>query len=162
MPSGAKRFDVPSITDLAPEFTITAPDTITVSLDGTQAPILVGETATTATFRYWINGDTDGQSLTLNFIADTWAAIASDGAEISNTASTAPAPTTSSRTYIDVRFLTLPGVELDTATITGTEFTLSGNGAGTTEPEASQKPTPLGNGTYRYYLRGPLEWAWFG
>src|SRR4030095_15217653 len=37
---------------------------------------------------------------------------------------------------------------------TGTEFTLSGNGAGTTEPEASQKPTPLGNGTYRYYFKG--------
>ena len=49
VPSG-DRLDASSITDLAPEFTVTS-TTGSIQLDSTQAPILVN--ATTNTYRYW-------------------------------------------------------------------------------------------------------------
>ena len=52
-PAYATGLDVASVTDLAPEFTVTTPG---VELDANRAPVLIDSTATTWTFRYFFNG----------------------------------------------------------------------------------------------------------
>src|SRR5207253_8775450 len=96
LPAGGSTFDVASIIDLAPEFTLTAPAGVTVALDATQAPVLVRQSGTTATFRYWTSGDARGQPLTLTFLANSWVARDLAGGQILNAASTTTVATTGS------------------------------------------------------------------
>ena len=58
LPSGATSLDVSSVTDLTPEFTVGASDGIT--LDDTQAPVLVSRVGPDYTFRYFYTGTHTG------------------------------------------------------------------------------------------------------
>ena len=64
-PAG-KEIDLATITDAAPEFDLVGPSTL--SVDATQAPVLVSRVGQTWTFRYWTLGSlASGQSLTVRF-----------------------------------------------------------------------------------------------
>ena len=64
VPSYASSIDVASVTDLAPEFTVSG---AAVTLDAQRAPVLVSHAGTSWVFRYFYTGAKTG-SLTLTFI----------------------------------------------------------------------------------------------
>ena len=72
MPAGNRLLDG-SITDAAPEFTVSVSSGGTVTVDTTQAPLLVN--SATNTYRYWVQvrGNVSG-TVTLTPIANSWVA----------------------------------------------------------------------------------------
>ncbi|PYQ00803.1 MAG: hypothetical protein DMF83_27255, partial [Acidobacteria bacterium] len=66
--------DEGSITDLAPEFTLTGDGLGSVVLDNSRAPVVVGTSTNTKTFRYWLTGAFAASGkVTLTMLPDTWA-----------------------------------------------------------------------------------------
>src|SRR5207249_7389516 len=97
-----------------------------------------------------------GDTVTVHYDPTKWAFTAPAAA-----ASDVPLgdlSSTNNRTYIDVRFApTVLGGGLDTHSIDGGEFTLTGTGATpATLPsfDTTQDPLALGGGRYRYFLLG--------
>src|SRR2546426_3924389 len=69
--------DEGSVTDLAPEFTLTGDGLGSVVLDNSRAPVLVG--TSTKTFRYWLTGAFAASGkVTLTMLPDTWAVNVTD------------------------------------------------------------------------------------
>ncbi|HXG46835.1 MAG TPA: hypothetical protein VNO52_04360, partial [Methylomirabilota bacterium] len=70
-----------SITDLAPEFTLSGPGLGTVRLDEGQAPLLIDDTTPgQLTYRYWISGEFAEGTVTLTFLEDSWSYLATPAA----------------------------------------------------------------------------------
>ena len=64
-----------SITSLTPKFTLGGAGLGTLALDSTQAPVLIGNTPTTLTYRFWLTGEAANTStapVTLTFLANSW------------------------------------------------------------------------------------------
>ena len=64
-----------SITSLTPKFTLGGAGLGTLALDSTQAPVLMGNTPTTLTYRFWLTGEAANTStapVTLTFLANSW------------------------------------------------------------------------------------------
>ena len=64
-----------SITSLSPKFTLGGAGLGTLALDSAQAPVLMGSTATTLTYRFWLTGEaatTSSAPVTLTFLANSW------------------------------------------------------------------------------------------
>src|SRR5207249_4603989 len=70
VPSYAAAIDVASVTDLAPEFTISPTNTAdgTVALDATQAPVLVSHTGSSHVFRYFTTGTHRTGAVTITWL----------------------------------------------------------------------------------------------
>ena len=158
IPTG-DRLDDSSITDLAPEFTISSTGG-TIALDSTQAPILIN--ATTHTYRYWtVSNNATGIALTPDQDGLGWALVDGTGNTVSNplTASAAFGP-------IDTTHVATPYVDLGLAptanqtpvgsTLGAGDVTFSQNG--TVLPitvSTTLAPTQIpGSNVYRYYLSG--------
>jgi hypothetical protein len=77
--------DPASITDLAPEFTLTGAGLGSVKLDGGQAPVLIGQLGNDYTYRYWTTGayatgDPANDGVTVESVAGSWS-FTKDGAD---------------------------------------------------------------------------------
>ena len=152
LPSYAVSLDVSSVTDLAPEFTI-APQNAsdgTIALDATQAPILMSQTATSYTFRYFTTGTLHGANAVLTYLGGSASFLDTAGQSIPLFASeqvTVVNDATAGQFAIDVPFGT-SGL-LDTASVNGGEITASG---ATLTFEGQTSSTQIG--TYRYRISG--------
>ena len=84
LPSYASSLDTSSVTDLAPEFTIAPanPSDGTIALDSTQAPILMSQTATTYTYRYFTTGTLHGANAVLTYIGGSVSFVDTAGQSI--------------------------------------------------------------------------------
>ena len=76
VPGYASDLVIASVTDLDPEFTVVvdSPTNVTLVLDDSQAPLLLGFNAATDTytFRYWYNGSFESGDVTLTFINNSF------------------------------------------------------------------------------------------
>ena len=154
-PSG-KTLDLDSIYDLDPEFSIDAATGHSIRLDGTQAPILLGQTGNTYTFRYFTLGSYTSGAVTITLIAN--AIGFTDGSKQTSTDTLVVAnPSTTNISYIDIRYTPVGGAVLDADSITDPEdeFTITGAGRGTVALSSTYGPWRLTNSnTYRYFLTG--------
>ena len=79
VPAYASSLDVPSITDLTPEFTISD---AAFALDATRAPVLMSHTGTSYVFRYFYTGPKTGTAPTITFLGGTFNYLDSAGQAI--------------------------------------------------------------------------------
>ncbi len=98
------RIDIGSITDLAPEFVLAGAGLGSLALDAARAPTLLTETATSASFRYWLTGVRGTGAIALTHLAGTWSY---NVAALDNTTTTATA-TISGGNAPDTIAVTLP------------------------------------------------------
>jgi hypothetical protein len=98
VPTG-RTLDIASVTDAAPEFTLSGPGLGTITLDGTRPPVLLlsAPSGTTATFRYWLTGTFVAGDVTVTLLPGTWSYVA------------APVPAASYLPTIAVSGATTPG-----------------------------------------------------
>ncbi|MBV5331798.1 hypothetical protein JZU69_05435, partial [bacterium] len=157
--------ELASVTDLTAEFTLSGSGLGSVKLDAGQAPVLISQTGSNYTFRYWITGqfaaDASATDLVnIEFIAGSW----------SLTANVHPAPTVSSiqlnnAQWLTVNFDNIPaGYSLDSTSITDllAEFSLTYSGqnaaktgAGTISLVDGVAPQRLGDtNSYRFRVSG--------
>jgi hypothetical protein len=129
IPAGATgtALNVDTVTDLAPEFKLAAGSPASVTLDNTQAPVLVD-----GKFWYWVNGAADVTgTISIVFLKETWSYTAADGQEAfaaggayqdannawqGEAASTVAVPVFMIP-YIDVRLVPSTSGEIDDATL---------------------------------------------
>ena len=134
-PAG-KEIDLATITDAAPEFDLVGPSTL--SIDATQAPVLVSRVGQTWTFRYWTLGSlASGQSLTVRFkTTDAATGFAyTDGTVNTFEGPVAPvnltvgSTTTPNVSWIDLLINPAAGDQLIASSITPSALHLAGAGA---------------------------------
>ena len=164
VPTGQKLDDA-SITDLAPEFSITVNGPGTVTLDSTQAPVLIN--ATTNTYRYWVisQGTTNATTLTLTpgdgIPGDsTWALVDTTSGNTLPNPTTAAAAFTNVDTsgldtpYIDVGLAPTANQTVNVSTLGAGDVVFSQNGS-TLPITVVGTPTQIPNtDVFRYYLSG--------
>ena len=66
LPSGAESIDISSVTDAAAEFSISSPGTL--SIDTTQAPVLISQSSTAYVFRYFTTGTASSGPVSLTYV----------------------------------------------------------------------------------------------
>ena len=157
----------PTDDDLGREFTIVAAGTgasYAIELDDTQVPVLIGQTDSSSTFRYWTTGSytsgTVSVALAANSISNTdGEVIDTDGIVL-----TVNDPTTVNLTYIDVRYKATEGNVLDVDSIVDSdaEFGLFKDAAGNEDYDAvtpsSLAPVRLtSSNTFRYFYSGDFD-----
>ena len=123
--------DVDSVTDLAPEFTVTAPAGTIFVLDDTQAPVLMGVAGGVYTFRYWYSGTFAGSAtaLTLTFIGQSYDYLDSANTKIGNFANfSAIVQQEGTDLFVVVPFG--ESAQLDTGTVAASDITLSAGNKG--------------------------------
>ena len=121
VPTGQRLNDA-SIADAAPEFTVTVSGGGTVTVDTTQAPILID--ATNHTYRYWVQvrGDVTG-AITLTPIDKSWVATdTATGEDVPNAGTLTPHGHFSTG-YIDVLLAPTASQTVDTTTLGSNDFT---------------------------------------
>ncbi|MGZ6715887.1 MAG: hypothetical protein ACXVFG_14140, partial [Gaiellaceae bacterium] len=120
-PSGF-TIDYDSIRDLTPEFRLSGDGVGTVSLDNSQAPLVLDEA--TGSVRYWVNGTWATGDVHALFIPGSW----SFKKAVSPTDATVPL---TSPNFINVTFPSTPGSNyaIDPASVTGNEISLSLSGS---------------------------------
>jgi hypothetical protein len=127
-----------------------------IVLDGDQAPVLIGQTSGSATFRFWVKGSYASGPLSATFIAGSFGFT--NGQSSTSTATVAiAAPQTVNLSWIDVVYRPTAGATLDDGSVTDgpAEFTLSGAGLGTAQLAAGYDPIRLTDSdTFRYFLSG--------
>jgi hypothetical protein len=160
--------DPASVTDMAPEFTLSGDGLGTVRLDAGQAPVLLGQTGSNYTYRYWISGEFAANAgatdlVNIEFIAGSWSLLtAAPG--------TTPAPSVSivrltSSQWLTVDFDNVPaGYSIDSASITdlADEFVITYTGlnagktaAGNISLVAGVAPQRIGETNfYRFRVTG--------
>ena len=147
---GGRPIDVTTVLDHGAEFTITASDGTLITVD--PHPVLLAN----GSYRYFFYGATTG-SLTLNFIAGSWANT--DGT-VSPTTATPTQGTAQKAVWIDVTLKGLGGNAVDLADVLargGAMLTLSGSGKGSlifSDVFALGTPGPDGAITLRYLFTG--------
>ena len=140
LPAYATGLDVSSVTDLTDEFTIAPVSSSagTIALDDSQAPVLLSQSGSSYTFRYWTTGTMRSGNVQLTFIGDS---VSFTDALGQSMPLFAPEQVTvqgsTGNLYINVPFGTTSS--LDASSINGDEFTLSG-GATASEPDGGQRP----------------------
>ena len=70
-PSSSFDLDAASVTDAAPEFNLGGVGLGTITVDGSQAPSVIDATA--GTVRYWLTGSFSAGSVSITYIAGSWA-----------------------------------------------------------------------------------------
>ncbi|HKI92981.1 MAG TPA: hypothetical protein VJ986_11835, partial [Gaiellaceae bacterium] len=136
VPAG-DQLNAASITDGAPEFTVSA-STGSISLDASQAPVLVD--ATTNTYRYWVFANQPA-GVTLTPIAQSWTFTDSSGATVDNptTAAAAFSSVDASHAwqplYVDLAYTPPTGTTVDYQSLY--TAVASGNGPSITLPGSS-------------------------
>ena len=152
LPAGAESIDASSVTDAAAEFSITSSGTL--SLDTTQAPVLISQSSTAYVFRYFTTG-TASSPITLSYVDGSVTFLdASDQPVVPTAGTYTVTGTYSGDTYIDVEFAAAANIPLDKTSIDGNEITLGGTGIGTAHLDSGQAPTILSGGVVRYYVSG--------
>ena len=161
VPSGQQLTDS-SITDLAPEFTLNVTGPGTVTLDNTQAPVLID--AATHTYRYWVvsNGTTAATVVTLTPIDSSWALVdTTSGNTLPNADDAATAFTSVDTThldtpYVDVELAATANQTVNVSTLGAGDLVFSQNGQSigvSVDPTIAPTQMP-GTNVYRYYLTG--------
>jgi hypothetical protein len=153
-PSG-KTPNLDTFFDLDAEFSIDAAPGHTITLDGSQAPVLISQTSTTYTFRYFTLGSYTSGAVNANLIAgqigftDGSVSTSSDPLAIT-------APATANVGYIDIGYQPTTGRVLDADAIiqNADQFTLGGAGAGVTVSSAYDPIRLTNSNTFRYFLAG--------
>ncbi|MEP7335841.1 MAG: hypothetical protein ABI717_08685, partial [Actinomycetota bacterium] len=153
--------DANSVTDLAPEFRLSGDALGSVTIDSSQAPVLVSGT----TYRYWINGlfavpvgAAPGAGVTTTFIAGSVSYKPGSGTP-GTTSSDVEDPL-----YLEVTFPTAPaGYTIDPASIIDGqhEFTLSNatSATRTIELDDSEEPRAIEGDpyTFRFRIKGTYQ-----
>ena len=155
--------DPRSITDLAPEFTLTGSGIGTIAIDNSQAPLLLAN----GQYRYWLNGrfsstpttESNGTLLppdvVLTWIAATWSYT-------KDTPQTAPADATvviDDPAYLEIQLPDAPdGFTIDPGSISGDEITISDSTSATRTIFVDTSVTPAAvtgePTTFRFRIRG--------
>ncbi len=108
LPPYASSIDLTSMENLTPKFTVTVDNSAdgTLTLDPTQAPVLISQSASTYTFRFFYTGTFQSGPLTLNFLGNTFNYLDSAGQPIPDFADeTLPVQQDASgNLYINVNF----------------------------------------------------------
>ncbi|MBN1192791.1 MAG: hypothetical protein JXA36_03745, partial [Coriobacteriia bacterium] len=115
-----------------------------VSIDVTQAPVLLRSEGTAHIFRFWTTGAYSSGAVTLD----------TPGGIVLPVDFLVGGIPTLNIGYLDVHYTPTAGDELITSSINGGEFGLGGAGVGTAAIMLSLMPTLVSTGTYRYYFSG--------
>ncbi|HEX6130520.1 MAG TPA: hypothetical protein VF044_02260, partial [Actinomycetota bacterium] len=123
---GTFKIDLPSVTDLAPEFTISTPG---VALDQAQRPVLLNESQ--RRFRYWTKGNlAPGTAVEITFTKDGFAMIDLTGQKVGNEETTVTIAAGDAETvnngYVDVLFRPTADRDVDATTLNGDEVAIDG------------------------------------
>mgnify|MGYP003335184183 CR=1 FL=1 len=84
--SGFAQIDISSVTDLDPEFDVTASQGVDFRIDGTQAPVFLGEASGGYKFRYWYTGTYEPGQVQLTLKAGSFNHLDANGTAIANAA----------------------------------------------------------------------------
>ena len=157
----ARTIDLATITDAAPEFDLVGPSTLTI--DATQAPVLVSRVGQTWTFRYWTLGSlASGQSLTVRFkTTDAATGFAyTDGTVNTFEGPVAPvnltvgSTTTPNVSWIDLLINPAAGDQLIASSITSSALHLAGAGATGVQLAPIAPMQIAGTSIWRFFVLG--------
>jgi hypothetical protein len=141
--------DFASITDLAPEFTLSGAGVGSIKLDAAQTPFVLGANQV----RYWVSGRFATGDVSANFIPGSW----------SFTSNASRTPTVTTITLDDPSFITVnfdnieAGYKNDPASIQdlAAEFALSYGGTGSISLVNNEAPLRVGEtNSYRFRVTG--------
>ena len=151
VPAYATGLDVSSVTDLTDEFTIAPVSSSagTIALDDSQAPVLLSQSGSSYTFRYWTTGTMRSGNVQLTFIGNSVSFTDALGGSLPLFA---PEQVTvqgsTGSLYIVVPYGTTTSLDAQ-ACINGDEFTVSGGATASSPTAVSGQP-----GSFKYTITG--------